>query len=93
MPIKSQLLDIDIVPSSPTSYSPTPTDKTDPGMRWMRKSAFKKKKKRSSSVFGPAIPETSYAFEVAIYKAYASLPPWSLPSVIFPADQVRSRDH
>ena len=81
MPIKSQLLDIDIVPSSLTSRSPTPTDKTDPEMRWMRKSAFKKKK-RSSSVFGPPIPETSFAFEVAIYKAYASLPPWGLPSVI-----------
>ena len=73
MPIQSQLLDIDIVPSSPTSRNLTPTDKTDPGMRWMRKSAFKKKKKRSSSVFGLPIPETSYAFEVATHKAYATL--------------------
>ena len=93
MPIRSQLLDIDVMPSSPTSCSPTPTDETDPGMRWMRKSAFKKKKKRSSSVFGPPIPETSYAFEVANHKTYASLLPLSLLAVIFPADQVRPRDH
>ena len=92
-PIKSQLLEIDIVPSSPTSRSPTPTDETDPGSRWMRKSAFKKKKKRSSSVFGPPIPETSYAFEVANYKAYASLLTLSLLSLIFPADHVRPCDH
>ena len=75
MAIKSQLLEIDIVPPSPTSRSPTPTDETDPGMRWMRRSAFKKKRKRSTSVFGPAIPETSYSFEVANPKACTSVLP------------------
>ena len=81
MAIKSQLLEIEIVSPSPTSRSPTPTDETDPGMRWMRRSAFKKKRKRSSSVFGPPIPETSYSFEVDSPKACGSVLPLNFLSL------------